>query len=130
MVEIAYRYVGIVRYYLLDKIGENIPGRSRDADMVVFLHRPEYYGLKMSEDGLIDYTNRAEVIISKHRKGATGIILMEFAGAYTRFDNLEDTSIGNRPPTAGGEIRGSSANGDYNGMPFPPPNPDYNPFNV
>lgn len=102
----------------------------QDADMVVFLHRPEYYGLKMSEDGLIDYTNRAEVIISKHRKGATGIILMEFAGAYTRFDNLEDTSIGNRPPTAGGEIRGSSANGDYNGMPFPPPNPDYNPFNV
>ena len=93
--------------------------------MVVFLHRPVYYGLKRSEDGMIDYCNKAEVIISKHRKGATGIILMEFEGAYTRFDNLEDTSIGNRPPTDG-EIRGSAANG----LPFPPPNPDYNPFNV
>ena len=79
----------------------------QDADMVIFLHRPEYYGLKMSDDGLIDYHNRAEVIISKHRKGATGIILMNFIGDYTRFENCDDP-MGNCPPTEGGEIRGDN----------------------
>ena len=52
----------------------------QDADMVIFLHRPEYYGILMSSDGLIDYKDKAEVIISKHRKGGTGIIMMEFKG--------------------------------------------------
>ena len=79
----------------------------QDADLVIFLHRPEYYGLKMSDDGLIDYHNRAEVIISKHRKGATGIILMNFIGDYTRFENCDDP-MGNCPPTEGGEIRGDN----------------------
>ncbi len=96
----------------------------QDADMVIFLHRPEYYGLYQSEDGLIDYHRKAEVIISKHRKGATGIIMMDFKGEYTRFENPEDNRIAHRPPTDGGEIIGSS----MNDMPFPPPT-DYNPFN-
>ena len=101
----------------------------QDADMVVFLHRPEYYHILQSADGLIDFHRRAEVIIAKHRKGATGIILMDFAGEFTRFENPEDNSIDNRAPTEGGEIRGSMVNGDGNNMPFPPP-ADYNPFNV
>lgn len=96
----------------------------QDADMVIFLHRPEYYGLPQSEDGSIDYRGKAEVIISKHRKGAVGIIMMDFKGEYTRFENPEDNRITHRPPTDGGEIIGSS----MNDMPFPPPT-DYNPFN-
>ena len=90
----------------------------QDADMVVFLHRPEYYGLYQSEDGTKNYRGKAEVIISKHRKGATGIVLMDFRGEYTRFENPEDNQLGNRAPTDGGEIIGSKINGD---MPFPPP---------
>ena len=78
----------------------------QDADMVIFLHRPEYYGLKMSSDGL-DYQGKAEVIISKHRKGATGIVLMNFKGEYTRFENCDD-STANCLPTEGGEIRGDN----------------------
>ncbi|MCR5711209.1 MAG: replicative DNA helicase [Prevotella sp.] len=89
----------------------------QDADMVIFLHRPEYYGLYQSEDGSIDYRGKAEVIISKHRKGAVGIVMMDFKGEFTRFENEEDNRIGNRPPTDGGEIIGSS----MNNMPFPPP---------
>ena len=46
----------------------------QDADMVIFLHRPEYYGILQSEDGFTDYRGKAEVIIAKHRKGATGIV--------------------------------------------------------
>ena len=84
----------------------------QDADMVIFLHRPEYYGLYQSEDGTKDYRGKAEVIISKHRKGATGIVLLDYKGAYTRFENPEDRSFDNCPPTNGGEIRGSLVNGE------------------
>jgi replicative DNA helicase len=98
----------------------------QDADMVIFLHRPAYYGIYKSDDGTIDYHDKAEVIISKHRKGATGIITMGFKGEFTRFENPEDNTIGD----LGGEIRGSSINGNGN-MPFPPPQPEgYDPFNV
>ena len=86
----------------------------QDADMVIFLHRPEYYGLLQSEDGIFDYRGKAEVIISKHRKGATGIIMMDFKGEFTRFENPEDNRLGNRPPKDGGEIRGSKVNGENN----------------
>ena len=97
----------------------------QDADMVIFLHRPEYYGILQSEDGFTDYRGKAEVIIAKHRKGATGIVRMDFRGEFTRFENPEDNAL---TPDAGGEIRGSAINGD-NSMPFPPPS-DYNPFDV
>ena len=100
----------------------------QDADMVVFLHRPEYYGIQMSSDGLIDYQGKAEVIISKHRKGATGIIMMKFKGAFTRFENDDDSSDGNRPPTEGGEIRGSIINGENSGALFSPE--EYDPFKL
>ena len=95
--------------------------------MVVFLHRPEYYGILMSKDGTIDYHNKAEVVISKHRKGATGIIMMEFKGEFTRFENCDDPSIANCPPTEGGEIRDSIINGEDN-MIFSPE--EYDPFRL
>ena len=75
----------------------------QDADMVIFLHRPEYFGLGMSSDGTVDYHNKAEVIISKHRKGATGIVLTKFLGEYTLYADQDEES--NLPPSAGGEFR-------------------------
>ncbi len=100
----------------------------QDADMVVFLHRPEYYGIMMSDDGTKDYRGMAEVIIAKHRKGAVGIKLLKFRGEYTRFENPEDNMIGNGVPSDGGEIVGSKINGE-NSMPFPPPE-SFNSFNI
>ena len=100
----------------------------QDADMVVFLHRPEYYGIVMSPDGSIDYHQKAEVIISKHRKGGTGIIMMEFKGEYTRFENCDDQSLTNHLPTEGGEIRGSIVNRDNNNILFSPE--EYDPFKL
>ena len=94
----------------------------QDADMVIFLHRPEYYGILMSSDGLIDYHQKAEVIISKHRKGATGIIMMEFKGEYTRFENCDEKSI------IGGEIIGSKMNEDNNNVIFS--QEEYDPFKL
>lgn len=98
----------------------------QDADMVIFLHRPEYYGILASSDGQIEYKDKAEVIISKHRKGATGIILTKFLGQYTRFENDEE-SMGNNPPF-GGEIRGSLLNGENDNMIFS--SDEYDPFKL
>src|SRR5579859_3974197 len=54
----------------------------QDADMVMFLFRPEYY--KSDEKPGI-----AEVIVSKHRNGPTGTIELRFRRDHTRFYNLE-----------------------------------------
>jgi replicative DNA helicase len=77
----------------------------------------------------------AQIIIAKHRKGATGDVLLTFRGEFTRFENPEDTRIGNRAPATGGEILGSRINGGdgnmppapfdpFAGSPLPPPTDD------
>jgi replicative DNA helicase len=92
--------------------------------MAVFVHRPDYYCLHQSSDGTIDYRGKAEIIIAKHRKGATDIIFLDFKGGYTRFENPEDNSLVDIPLTEGGEIRGADFNGEDGNLPFPPPDPN------
>ena len=90
----------------------------QDADMVLFVHRPEYYHIYQDENGR-DLRGMAQIIIAKHRKGATGDVLLTFRGEFTRFENPEDRNLDNRAPMDGGEIRGSRVNGeDVN--PIPP----------
>ena len=67
----------------------------------------------------------AQIIIAKHRKGATGDVLLTFRGEFTRFENPEDKNLGNRAPI-GGEILGSRVNTDMNDQPGP--DDGYNPF--
>ena len=106
----------------------------QDADMVIFVHRPEYYHIYQDDNGR-DLHGMAQIIIAKHRKGATGDVLLTFRGEYTRFENPEDKNLGNRAPMGGGEILGSKVNGNNNtppdmhegydpfggGAPIPPP---------
>ncbi len=87
----------------------------QDADMVLFVHRPEYYRIYKDEHGN-DLTGMAQIIIAKHRKGATGDVILRFRGEYTRFSNPEDEPA---PPSAEGEIIGSRIN-DNSGDPLPP----------
>ena len=63
----------------------------QDADMVCFLHRPEYYKIRQGENGE-DLTNLAEFIIAKHRNGATETIKLKFRHQYARFEDYEDNS--------------------------------------
>lgn len=66
----------------------------QDADLVIFLYRPEYYGI--SEDGQNNSTaNLAEVIVAKHRNGSTGTVKLKFLGKYTKFTDWEDTPADN-----------------------------------
>ena len=62
----------------------------QDADMVIFVHRPEYYGIYTDEKGQ-SLVGKAYIIIAKHRKGPIGEILMSFEAEYTRFD--DDTKL-------------------------------------
>ena len=95
----------------------------QDADMVLFVHRPEYYHIYQDENGR-DLHGMAQIIIAKHRKGATGDVLLNFRGEFTRFENPEDTSSNlNNAPIGGGEIVGSKMNGGNfpeNESPFAP----------
>ena len=59
----------------------------QDADLVIFLHRPEYYGLDY-EDGESS-AGVAEIIISKHRGGATGTVKVKFIAAQTKFEDFQ-----------------------------------------
>ena len=90
----------------------------QDADMVLFVHRPEYYHIFEDGNGN-DLRGMAQIIIAKHRKGATGDVLLTFKGQYTRFDN-PDVNQSDTRLDQGGEILGSRMNGDDAPLPSPP----------
>lgn len=55
----------------------------QDADIVMFLYRDDYY----NQDS--EKKNIAEVIMAKHRSGATGTVELLWLGSYTKFVNIE-----------------------------------------
>lgn len=57
----------------------------QDADVVMFIHREEYY---KKDD--VNLQGVGEVIIAKQRNGPTGSVKLSFINKFTRFDNLED----------------------------------------
>jgi replicative DNA helicase len=59
----------------------------QDADVVIFLNRPEYYGIMKDENGN-SLEGVAEVIIGKQRNGPTGTSQLAFIKEYARFENL------------------------------------------
>lgn len=62
----------------------------QDADIVCFIHRPEYY-LHSSEDAdREDIRGLAQLIIAKHRSGAVGDVKLRFVKNYARFQNWDD----------------------------------------
>jgi len=54
------------------------------------VHRPEYYGIDKYDDAPdIPVEGTAELIIGKHRNGATGSVKVAFQKEFTRFENLQ-----------------------------------------
>jgi replicative DNA helicase len=84
----------------------------QDADMVLFVHRPEYYHIMQDEQGN-DLRGMAQIIIAKHRKGSTGTVLLNFRGEFTRFANPEDASNIAPLPDGGGEFRNSALDSPF-----------------
>ena len=58
----------------------------QDADLVIFIYRDDYYNKESDERGV------AEIIISKHRNGPTGMVKLVFLEHYTKFSDLAKNS--------------------------------------
>ena len=68
----------------------------QDADVVLFVHRPESYGIpeiKDDELGSIPSEGIAEIIIGKQRNGPTGIVRLSFRKEYAGFEKLAPMGI-------------------------------------
>ena len=59
----------------------------QDADIVMFLYRPEYYFGPVDRDGN-SLEGKAELIVSKQRNGPTGTVNLVFHKSFTRFDSV------------------------------------------
>lgn len=93
----------------------------QDADMVCFIHRPEYYKIYEDENGN-SLRGIAQIIIAKHRNGKIDDVNLRFVGEYTRFQNLDDDKI---PDSFPSRMNAPSPIGSPSTP--PPPSPDYYP---
>jgi replicative DNA helicase len=95
--------IPIIALSQLSRQVENRPGGSKrpqlsdlresgaieqDADMVMFIYRPEYYGLEVDENNE-PTKGRAEIIIAKNRHGALETVKLRFIGQYAKFADLD-----------------------------------------
>lgn len=72
----------------------------QDADMVCFIHRPEYYKIYKDAQGN-DLRGIAEIIIAKHRNGAVGDVRLRFKAEFARFLNMNEGE--DAPPIGEGD---------------------------
>ena len=72
----------------------------QDADLVMFLYRPEYYFGPTDKDGN-SLEGKAELIIGKQRTGPTGSINLYFHKDFTRFDSVTGRDFEEALPAKG-----------------------------
>lgn len=80
----------------------------QDADIVMFLYRPEYYKITVDEEGM-PTQGMGEVIIAKHRNGSAGTVKLKFIGKYTKFADF-DAPVSSENPFSGMIKLGSRVN--------------------
>lgn len=56
----------------------------QDADLVLFLHRPDYYNKDRSS---LQHSSRTNLIVSKNRNGPTGFIEIRFLPSFGTFED-------------------------------------------
>ena len=64
----------------------------QDADMVCLIHRPEYYQITEDAHGN-SLLGLAEIIVAKHRNGATDNLWLRFKGEFAKFMNRDDEIV-------------------------------------
>lgn len=65
----------------------------QDADMVMFIYRPEYYDIFQDEDGNTTQ-GLGELIIAKHRNGSTDTVKVKFENKLAKFVNWDQQGFG------------------------------------
>ncbi len=83
----------------------------QDADVIMLLHREDYYADKKGEGGASPSAPKgaAEIIIDKQRNGPTGVVELHFTPEFARFDNATAGYIDDPGPV------GRETNFDPNG---------------
>ena len=100
----------------------------QDADIVCFIHRPEYYHIYEDDKGN-DLHGLAEIIVAKHRNGSVGDVRLRFESALARFRNLNENSIRDAEAVYGSKRnRKMRGNASPEGMPPAAPMPDIPPL--
>lgn len=90
----------------------------QDADMVLFIHRPEYYGITEDEDGN-SLIGVAEIIIAKHRNGSVGDVRLAFKKQQVKFMDLETVIPEEMGGGIVGQTFGSKMNDDTGNVEMP-----------
>ena len=85
----------------------------QDADMVIFIHRPDALGLSADPAG----KEETQIIIAKHRNGSVGEIPMVFKSEQIKFMEQNDT-LDVRAATIVASGLNGSASEDFNNSPF------------
>ena len=111
----------------------------QDADIVIFIYRPEYYNIQEDDKG--STAGMADLIIAKHRSGSVGEVRMRFVSDYVRFENpselagLESSLIGGALPQntafdqqSGTVIVESKMNEDISSRPYASNEMDSRPY--
>jgi replicative DNA helicase len=103
----------------------------QDADIVMFIYRPEYYGITEGTDGS-DLRGVGKILIEKHRNGATGDVDLRFISHYAKFTNLETFSNFGQTITLGSKMNqmeegGFGSKPAAGGPKFTPPTDDDGP---
>ncbi len=92
----------------------------QDADMVMFLYRPEYHGITNDAMGET-IEGETHIHIAKHRNGSTGMVKVRFIKEYQKFVDLEDNRFDS---FGGGSSHGGGGNsGGFSGGPANKDNP-------
>ena len=81
----------------------------QDADIVMFIHRPEYYGTE-SEAAV---PGEAQIIIAKHRNGSTADVPMRFRASEARFVDANEGGFGDLEPASDEYIESSMNNSEF-----------------
>jgi len=87
----------------------------QDADMVMFLYRPEYYGINNDEMGN-PIEGETHIHIAKHRNGETGTRKVRFIKEYQKFVDLPDDSFGRGFDGGGGRFNGPAPDNPMAGI--------------
>ena len=98
----------------------------QDADIVMFIHRPDKGATeKELAEGKVQ-KNVAEILIEKHRSGPTGMVKLYFKGECTKFLNLnEETGEPDDQDESVKKKEQPVAVKGYEDLPEPPPEQDY-----
>ena len=109
----------------------------QDADQVMFIYRPEYYGITADDQGN-SITGMGEIIMAKNRSGSLDNVWLKFIGKFTKYCDLDfqpfsNNEGGNFDLSALGDQTSAFESGNdsvFKGSKMNLPPEDYDPLNT